>query len=157
VRSIRLTLTRLGIKEGNMAQRQAGEVRGNHRLTADREVRSRRGARSIRSMMSSQREVLRDTMMRATGYGLWLTLHEVSRLTMFGEASISAQLRHLRKRAYGSFRVEKRRRVSAEVRRTGRLAPVWEYQLRPRRSRRAHVAPAAPASDTLAGTAPDAT
>jgi len=54
-------------------------------------------------MMSSQREVLRDTMLKATGYGLWLTLQEVARLTMFGEASISAQSRHLRKREYGSF------------------------------------------------------
>ena len=42
-----------------MAQRQAGEVGGDRRLTADREAGSRRGGRSIRSMMSSQREVLR--------------------------------------------------------------------------------------------------
>ena len=70
---------------------------------------------------------------KTSGYELWLTLHEVARLTMFGEASISAQLRHLRKRENNSFRVEKRRRISAEIRRTGRLAPVWEYQLRPRR------------------------
>jgi hypothetical protein len=88
------------------------------------------GERSVQQVKPSQREVLRDTMLRAKGYGLWLTLHEVSRPTLFGEASISAQLRHLRKSEYGSFRVEKRRRTSAEVRRTGRLAPVWEYQLR---------------------------
>ena len=141
-----------------MTQAQAGEVGRNRRLTADREAGGTRGTRSIRSMMSSQREVLRDTMMRATEYGLWLTLHEVSRLTTFGEASISAQLRHLRKRAYGSFRVEKRRRVSAEVRRTGRLAPVWEYQLRPgRRARREQSASAAASRSTGEGAAPDAT
>src|SRR5207244_9882328 len=105
-------------------------------IAGKRGVVSGRNERSMHLMMSSQREVLRDTMLKATGYGLWLTLREVARLTLFGEASISAQLRHLRKPEYGRFRVEKRRRISAEIRRTGRLAPVWEYQLRGgRRSR----------------------
>ena len=108
----------------------AGEVAANRGRAGSRD------RRSIHLMMSNQREVLRDTMLKATGYGLWLTLREVARLTLFGEASISAQLRHLRKRKHGGFRVEKRRRISAEIRRTGRLAPVWEYQLRGgRRSR----------------------
>ena len=59
----------------------------------------------------------------------WLTLKELSLLTHFGEASISAQLRHLRKREFGGYVVEKRQRdVDAVVRRE--VGVVWEYQLR---------------------------
>lgn len=42
--------------------------------------------------------------------GTWRTLREISDETGDGEASISAQLRHLRKRRFGSHTVEKRRR-----------------------------------------------
>jgi len=75
-----------------------------------------------------QREVLRDVMLSAGQCETWLTLRELALLTSYGEASISAQLRHLRKAAFGGFVVEKRRRESAEVAR--RFAgPVWEYRM----------------------------
>ena len=54
----------------------------------------------------------------------WRTLGEISAVTGDPEASVSAQLRHLRKVEFGSFVVEKRRRGLAT---TG----LWEYQLRP--------------------------
>lgn len=42
--------------------------------------------------------------------GVWRTLWEIESITGDPQASISAQLRHLRKRRFGSFLVEKRRR-----------------------------------------------
>jgi len=42
--------------------------------------------------------------------GQWRTLTEIAEATGDPHASISAQLRHLRKRQFGSFTVEKRRR-----------------------------------------------
>lgn len=50
-------------------------------------------------------------------------------LTHYGEASISAQLRHLRKPQHGGFVVEKRRREVAEVMCEVEHGPVWEYRL----------------------------
>jgi hypothetical protein len=44
------------------------------------------------------------------GDASWMTLREISDLTNYGEASISAQLRHLRKPHFGSYVIEKRRR-----------------------------------------------
>ncbi len=60
--------------------------------------------------LRSQVEVIRDCMLSASDCDTWLTLREIAKLTRFGEASISAQLRHLRKPMFGGFRVEKRRR-----------------------------------------------
>jgi hypothetical protein len=77
-----------------------------------------------------QREILRDAMLGAAQCDAWLTLRELARLTGYGEASISAQLRHLRKPHYGGFAVEKRHREAEEVTRTPRPGAVWEYQLR---------------------------
>ncbi|QFZ84580.1 hypothetical protein GFK26_18300 [Variovorax paradoxus] len=54
----------------------------------------------------------------------WRTLGELSEATGDPEASVSAQLRNLRKVEYGSFVVERRRRGLAT---TG----LWEYQLLP--------------------------
>jgi hypothetical protein len=42
--------------------------------------------------------------------GAWRTLSEVSSTTRDPESSVSAQLRHLRKKRFGSYTVEKRRR-----------------------------------------------
>jgi hypothetical protein len=50
-------------------------------------------------------------------------------VTHYGEASISAQLRHLRKPQYGAFVVEKRQREAAEVLCGVEHGPVWEYRL----------------------------
>jgi len=60
--------------------------------------------------LRTQIEVIRDVMLSAADCGTWLTLLELSELTSYGEASISAQLRNLRKPDHGGFRVEKRRR-----------------------------------------------
>jgi len=81
-----------------------------------------------------QRDVLCDVMLAAGQCETWLTLHELARLTGYGEASVSAQLRHLRKPEYGGFVVDKQRRAVDEVVRrdifSGGLGPVWEYRLR---------------------------
>lgn len=59
----------------------------------------------------TQLDEIRDLMLAATARNNWLTLAEIAGLTEIGEASISAQLRHLRKRRHGRYRVEKRRRL----------------------------------------------
>lgn len=53
--------------------------------------------------------------------GCWRTLAEIEYLTQEPQASISAQLRHLRKLRFGGNTVNKRRRGNQ-----------WEYQLIPR-------------------------
>ena len=87
-----------------------------------------------RSVLRTQREVLRDVMLSAGECGAWLTLHELASLTHYGEASISAQLRHLGKPRFGGFVVEKRLRENQVVRGT-EIGSVWEYRLH-RRIRR---------------------
>ena len=71
----------------------------------------------------TQRETLLTVLRLAACYETWVTLAELAGKTKFPPASISAQLRHLRKARYGGWVVEKRRRewVSEEV--------VWEYKL----------------------------
>jgi hypothetical protein len=85
-----------------------------------------------------QRDVVCDVMLCAAECGAWLTLRELSRLTRYGEASISAQLRHLRKPQYGAFVVEKQRRKEEEVGRLAEQGPLWEYRLRRHRRREAN-------------------
>jgi hypothetical protein len=53
----------------------------------------------------------------------WMTLRELSELTGYGEASISAQLRHLRKTKFGGYVVAKRRRGPAKS------DGLWEYRI----------------------------
>ena len=79
--------------------------------------------------LKRQRDVLCDVMLSAGACETWLTLVELSRVTHYGEASISAQLRHLRKPQYGSFVVEKRQREAAEILCGVEHGPVWEYRL----------------------------
>jgi hypothetical protein len=93
----------------------------------------RRSGKSKRTTILMQREVLRDVMLVAVKCGSWRTLRELARSTGYGEASISAQLRHLRKRQYAGYVVEKRRRFHEEFGRGAGQGPVWEYQLRPGR------------------------
>src|SRR5262249_20131461 len=90
----------------------------------------------------SQREVLRDVMMSAGSCGTWLTLREMAAVTRFGEASISAQLRHLRKRENGGYVITRRLRERGEGHRTP-TEPLWEYRLIRRRSGRGDAASAA--------------
>jgi len=67
----------------------------------------------------------------------WMTLGELAGETRFGEASISAQLRHLRKPGCGEFVVEKRRRETEGMARPEQAGALWEYRvLRERRRKR---------------------
>ena len=74
----------------------------------------KRATGTARSVAPTQREILRDVMLAAGKYGAWMTLRELARLTRYGEASISAQLRHLRRVKCGGYVLEKRVR-RAEV------------------------------------------
>jgi len=99
-------------------------------------IRRREDARRYESQLAAIRKLMR----RAVARGAWLTLGEIAKATEFGEASISAQLRHLRKSEHGAHRVEKRRRKPLrsreETRRSQnregeRAAIVWEYRVLP--------------------------
>jgi hypothetical protein len=91
----------------------------------------------------TQLDTIRDLMLAAGHRGAWLTLGEIAGLTEIGEASISAQLRHLRKWRYGCHLVEKRRRPLHSVaeceegqrrarnKRAGGEVAVWEYRVLP--------------------------
>ena len=68
--------------------------------------------------ISRQHEVIRDYMLKVH----WRTLIEIEAIVGYPQASISAQLRHLRKQRFGSFLVEKRRRHGGGL---------WEYRVRP--------------------------
>jgi len=101
-------------------------------------ARRREDARQYESQLAAIRKLMRRAVVR----GAWLTLYEIAKATEFGEASISAQLRHLRKKEHGGYRVEKRRRkqprtLGAATRRRSRdeeRAPiVWEYRVLPPR------------------------
>ncbi len=76
----------------------------------------------------TQLGTIRDLMLAVAARGVWLTLTEIAEPTEFGEASISAQLRHLRKARHGHYRVEKRRRRLGESE-VGRVTGLWEYQV----------------------------
>src|ERR1700736_1434258 len=91
-----------------------------------------RGASTAGGVVATQRDLLRDVMLTAGKYGAWMTLRELSRLTRYGETSISAQLRHLRKAKCGGYVLEKRVR-KPEVVSSEEHFVVWEYRLTPRR------------------------
>jgi hypothetical protein len=97
----------------------------------------KRGTVKRQNFVPTQREVLRDVMLAAGKYGAWMTLHELARLTRYGETSISAQLRHLRKAKCGGYVLEKRVR-KPEVVSSEEHFVVWEYRLTPRRRVSAH-------------------
>jgi len=84
----------------------------------------------IRVARRRQRDVLCDVMLSARQCETWLTLDELSKLTHYPPASISAQLRHLRKPEYGGYAVEKRPRAVAKVLRGEDFGTIWEYQLK---------------------------
>lgn len=79
---------------------------------------------------SGQREVVRDVMLLAAIYDVWMSLDELANKTRYPQPSISAQLRHLRKQQYGRFVLEKRRRKWEEAKKDGAREKVWEYQVR---------------------------
>lgn len=69
------------------------------------------------SRLSLQHERIRDLMLD----GQWRTLNEIANVTGDPAASISAQLRHLRKARFGGWTVEKRARE--------RHRGLYEYRL----------------------------
>lgn len=79
----------------------------------------------------TQREVIRDVMLSAGQCATWLTLDELAKLTQYPPASISAQLRHLRKRLRRVLTVVKRCRTVNRVTRREGLGPLWEYAVQP--------------------------
>jgi hypothetical protein len=92
-----------------------------------RKMRRRVAQRILRRR---QRDVLCDVMLSARECETWLTLDELAKLTHYPPASISAQLRHLRKPQFGGFVVEKQQRTSVKILRGEDFGTVWEYQLR---------------------------
>ena len=54
--------------------------------------------------------------------GGWMSLREIADLTNYGEASISAQIRNLRKPRFGGYVVLKRRRGAV-------TSGAWEYRI----------------------------
>ena len=91
-----------------------------------------RGGEYDARRLRSQREIIRDVMLSAADCETWLTLGELRALTRYGEASISAQLRHLRKAENGGYELVKRHRPGASPERVGvdgRGDRVWEYRL----------------------------
>src|SRR3981081_3206024 len=82
--------------------------------------------------LRSQREVIRDVMLAAADCDTWVTLGELRGLTRYGEVSISAQRRHLRKLENGGYDVTKQRRegaLSTGASVDGRGECVWEYRI----------------------------
>jgi hypothetical protein len=82
--------------------------------------------------LRSQREIIRDVMISAAECETWLTLGELRAITRYGEASISAQLRHLRRMENGGYSIMKRHREATLVTRAaadGRGECVWEYRI----------------------------
>jgi hypothetical protein len=94
-----------------------------------RQRTAKRLRQRTRKLLPTQRELVRDLMLASSKYGLWLTLRQLARLTGYGEASISAQLRHLRKPQYGGFVLEKRCCNEGRIGRNGNPGAVWEYKL----------------------------
>ena len=90
---------------------------------------ARKGEVSEESRPQTQREKLRDVLLMAARLDLWMTLKELAAKTRYPEASISAQLRHLRKPEFGGYVVEKRRREAEETLRENVHERVWEYQM----------------------------
>ncbi len=87
-----------------------------------------------RVRLRTQLSVIRDVMLSAAECGTWCTLRELGQITGYGEASISAQLRHLRKPQFGGYVVEKRRRRGEGLRAGSGPAGavgvgVWEYRV----------------------------
>jgi hypothetical protein len=75
------------------------------------------------SVEPTQLESIRDFLIAAAHGGVWLTLAEIAEATVVGEASVSAQIRNLRKPEFGSYTIHKRRRGS------NGHGVVWEYRL----------------------------
>lgn len=84
-------------------------------------------------LLRKQREVIRDVMLSAGQCATWLTLDELAKLTHYPPASISAQLRHLRKPQNGAHAVIKRCRTTNKAMRAEGFGAVWEYAVQQER------------------------
>ncbi len=93
--------------------------------------------------LRKQREVIRDVMLSAGQCATWLTLDELAKLTNYPPASISAQLRHMRKPRFGGYEVVKRSRAVDKTMRAEGFGTVWEYSVLQTRRVRARKAPCA--------------
>lgn len=71
--------------------------------------------------LTGQIKAIYDLMVRADNINQWLTLYEIENATGYSTASISAQLRHLRKAEFGGHAVMKRRQKTR--------AGTWEYRV----------------------------
>jgi hypothetical protein len=80
-------------------------------------------------VLRKQREVIRDVMLSAGECATWLTLDELAKLTHYPPASISAQLRHMRKPQFGAYEVRKRCRTLNKAMRAEGFGAVWEYSV----------------------------
>jgi hypothetical protein len=98
---------------------------GKEAMAMKRTTRDDDGLRAPRK----QREVIRDVMLSAGQCATWLTLDELSKLTQYPPASISAQLRHLRKPEHGAFAVVKRSRAMDKTMRAEGFGVLWEYSV----------------------------
>ena len=73
--------------------------------------------------------MIRDVMLSAGQCATWLTLDELAKLTHYPPASISAQLRHMRKPCFGAYEVVKRCRTVNKSMRAEGFGVVWEYSV----------------------------
>jgi hypothetical protein len=90
---------------------------------------STRPRNAARMQLRKQQEVIRDVMLSAGQCATWLTLDELAKLTHYPPASISAQLRHLRKPRFGAYEVVKRCRTTNKAMRPEGFGAVWEYSV----------------------------
>ncbi len=110
-----------------LMQQSLGVARSPLQTAASRSATRGRPATARRRR---QRDVLCDVMLSASQCDTWLTLDELANLTHYPPASISAQLRHLRKPEFGAYELDKRTRASGKILRGEDFGTVWEYQLR---------------------------
>ena len=75
--------------------------------------------------LRTQLEKLTDFMVYCNSIDAWVSLAEIEQQTGIPQSSASAQLRHMRKREFGSHIVEKRRRETA----AGGGGGTWEYRV----------------------------
>ena len=77
-----------------------------------------------------QMDTIREFML--SHWPKWFSLAEIEKALDYPQASISAQLRHLRKPKFGSYNVEKQRRSNGTWEyRVGRPKPVYHKTLFP--------------------------
>jgi len=81
----------------------------------------------VKTMKDHERlELQHEKIKRVMGDGQFRTLHEIEEITGYPPASISAQLRHLRKVGFGSHKVERRLRGPGTGLHEYRLTLNWQ-------------------------------